>query len=158
MTKRRVWTPQDLRFISELKHALAVPHQGPLGMPWKAVYSVIGRSDGWYSRVLNLAEPDWFPDAVDLRRLEAATGNKEPLRVMARWMGEVLAQEDVSPFHMLAQSVEVDDAFTAQLSRGLADGDLDREEARLLLPKAAARIQQSQTAFDALRKRAGRRP
>ena len=157
MTKRRVWTPQDLRFVSELKHALAVPHQGPLGMPWKAVYPVIGRSDSWYSRVLNLAEPHWVPDAVDLRRIEAATGNKEPLRVLARWMGEALAQEEGSPFHMLAEAVEVDDAFTAQLSRDLADGVLDQGEARRLLPMAAARIQQSQTTFDALRKRAGRK-
>lgn len=157
MTKRRVWTPQDLRFISELKHALAIPHQGPLGMPWKAVYSVIGRSDGWYSRVLNLAEPDWFPDVVDLRRLEAATGNREPLRVLARWLGEALAVEEASPFLMLAQSLEVDDAFTAQLSRDLADGNLDRDEARRLLPRAAARIQQAQNSFDALRKQAGRK-
>lgn len=158
MTKRRVWTPHDLRFISELKGALAVPHQGPLGIPWKAVYTAIGRSDGWYSRVLNPAEPDWFPDVVDLRRIAAVTGNREPLRVLARWTGEELNEgPEMSPFQLLARTVEADDEFTTLLSKDLADGELDREEARELLPKASARLAQAQEATDALRRRVRRR-
>ena len=158
MCKRRIWTPQDLRFISELKHSLAIPHSGPVGMPWKAVYSAIERSDSWYSRVLNPAEPDWFPDSVDLRRIAAVTGNREPLRVMARWMGEELADpSDMSPFQMLANTVQADDAFTSQLSRDLADGALSKGEAKDLLPMAAGRLQQAQSAMDDLRKLAGRK-
>jgi hypothetical protein len=158
MCQRRVFTPQDLRFVSELKDALAVPHAGPLGIPWKAVYGSIGRSDGWYSRVLNKALPNWLPDAVDLRRIEAVTGCREPRRVLARWAGEELPEvEALNPFQMLAQTVEADDDFTTELSRDLADGVLDQTEARNLLPAAAARLAQSQKVLDALRKQAWRK-
>lgn len=158
MCKIRLWTPQDRRLVVEMKEALLIPHLGPSAMPRKAVASAIGRSEGWYSRVLNSEEYDWLPDLVDLRRIFNVTGNREPLRVWARWMGEALTETvEGSPFEMLAQTVSADDAFTTQLSHALADGVLDQAEAKALLPKASARVQQAQKTIDALRKRAGRR-
>jgi len=158
MCKVRLWTPQDRRLVGEMKEALLIPHLGPSAMPRKAVASAIGRSEGWYSRVLNPEEYDWLPDLVDLRRIFNVTGNREPLRVWARWMGEALTETvEGSPFEMLAQTVAADDAFTTQLSHALADGVLDQAEAKDLLPKAAARVQQAQKTIDALRKRAGRK-
>ena len=158
MCKARLWTPQDRRFVVEIKEALLVPHLGHAAMPRKVVASAIGRSEGWYSRILNQEEYDWLPDAVDLRRIATVTGNREPLRVFARWMGEdLVAVDSPSPFRMLADTVEADDAFTSQLSRDLADGVLDHEECLELLPKAAARLKQSQETVDALRKHAGRK-
>jgi len=158
MCKIRLWTPQDRAIGREVKEALLIPHLGPSAMPRKAVASAIGRSEGWYSRVLNPEEYDWLPDLVDLRRIYNVTGNREPLRVLVRWMGEALSdQPDGSPFEMLAQTVGADDAFTTQLSHALADGVLDQAEAKALLPKASARVQQAQNTIDALRKRAGRK-
>lgn len=158
MCKVRLWTPQDRCFVLEIKQALWLPHMGPGAMPRKAVWSVIGRTEGWYSHMLNLDELDWLPDVVDLRKIATVTGNREPLRVLVRWMGEALVEpEEQSPFELLAQTVEADDAFTSQLSKDLADGRLDRDEAKRLLPKAAARLARAQKSMDALRKRAGRR-
>lgn len=158
MCKIRLWTPQDRRLVVEMKEALLIPHLGPSAMPRKAVASAIGRSEGWYSRVLNPEEYDWLPDLVDLRRIFNVTGNREPLRVWARWMGEALTDTvEGSPFEMLAQTVSADDAFTTQLSHALADGVLDQAEAKSLLPRASARVQQAQKTIDALRKRAGRK-
>ena len=158
MCKSRAWMPQDRRFVVDIKEALLVPHMGAAAMPRKAVALSIGRSEGWYSRILNPEEYDWLPDVVDLRRIANVTGNREPLRVLARWLGEELAEAtESSPFELLASTVETDDAFTAQLSRYLADGLLSPEEARDLLPKAQARLQQAQTTLDALRKQAGRK-
>jgi hypothetical protein len=95
---------------------------------------------------------------VDLRRIANVTGNREPLRILVRWMGEdLLEPEDGSPFTLLAETVQTDDAFTTQLSRDLADGKLDKDEARKLLAPASARLAQSQKVVDALRKQAGRR-
>lgn len=158
MCKVRLWTPQDRRFVVEMKEALMIPHLGASAMPRKAVASAIGRSEGWYSRVLNVEEYDWLPDVIDLRKITTVTGNREPLRVLVRWMGESLVEAaDASPFELLAATVEADDVFTTQLSKALADGVLDQSEAKALLPPAGARLQQSQEAMDALRKRAGRR-
>jgi len=158
MCKVRLWTPQDRRLVVEMKEALLIPHLGPSAMPRKAVASAISRSEGWYSRVLNPEEYDWLPDLVDLRRIFNVTGNREPLRVWARWMGEALTETaEGSPFEMLAQTVAADDAFTTQLSHALADGVLDQAEAKSLLPQASARMQQAQKTIDALRKRAGRK-
>lgn len=157
MCKLRLWTPQDRRFSREIKEALLPPHMGPSAMPHKAVPASIGRSEGWYSRVLNFEEYDWLPDLVDLRKIANVTGNREPLRVLVRWMGEALAEaKENSPFELLAETVEADDAFVAQLSKDLADGTLDRQEAMDLLPKAQARLQQAQAAIDALRRHMGR--
>lgn len=158
MCKIRLWTPQDRALVREFKEALLIPHLGPSAMPRKAVAQAIGRSEGWYSRVLNFEEYDWLPDLVDLRRIFNVTGNREPLRVWVRWMGEALADSvEGSPFEMLAATVSADDAFTTQLSHALADGVLDQDEAKSLLPQAAARVQQAQKTIDALRKRAGRK-
>ena len=158
MCKIRLWTAQDRAFIREVKDALLIPHLGTAAMPRKAVASAIGRSEGWYSRVLNQEEYDWIPDLVDLRRIANVTGNREPLRILVRWMGEELLEpEEGSPFTLLAQTVAADDAFTTQLSKDLADGKLDAAEARQLLAPAAARLAQSQKTMDALRKRAGRK-
>jgi|GEM_PF-3957465 len=159
MCKARCWTPQDRRFVVEIKEALLIPHLGPSAMPRKAVAIAIDRSEGWYSRILNQDEYDWLPDVVDLRRIYNATGNLEPLRVFARWMGEDLAaspSEGLSGFHLLAEAVAADDLFVVQLSKDLADGILDQQEAEQLLPAAAARLHQSQKTVDALRLRAGR--
>jgi len=102
--------------------------------------------------------PRAMPDLVGLCRIYTCTGNREPLRVLVRWMGEALSdQPDGSPFEMLAQTVGADDAFTTQLSHALADGVLDQAEAKSLLPKASALVQQAQKTIDALRKRAGRK-
>lgn len=155
MCKSRVWTPQDLRFVRELKESLWIPHLGISAMPRKEVAAAIDRSEGWYSRVLNFDETDWIPDAVDLRKITNKTGNREPLRVFNRWMGEDLGpQERVNPFELLAQALDADGTFESEFSRDLADGELSREEAQRLLPKAAARLQQAQKAVDALRERA----
>ena len=157
MCKSRVWTPQDRRFDREIKEALAIPHQGPSAMPRKAVALAIGRSEGWYSRILNPDEYDWLPDLIDLRRIATVTGNAEPLRVLARWWGEGHELAEESPFDLLAETVEADDAFITRLSKDLADGKLDPDEAKRLLPFSAARLQQAQNAHDALRKQAGRK-
>lgn len=158
MCKTRLWMPQDRVFVLEIKEALWLPHRGPSAMPRKAVWSAIGRTEGWYSHVLNLEELDWLPDVVDLRKIANVTGNREPLRVLVRWMGEALVEEpETSPFEMLAAMVQADDIFTSQLSKDLADGALDRSEAQKLVPKAEARLHQAQKVIDSLRKRAGRR-
>lgn len=156
MCKARVWTPQDRRFVVEIKEALQVPHMGPSGMPRKAVAMAIGRTESWYSRVLNVEELDWLPDLVDLRRIATVTGSVEALRVLARWWGEGHDLADGCPFQLLAETVEADDAFTTRLSKDLSDGRLDATEAKRLLPLAAARLRQSENAVDALRKRARR--
>ena len=158
MCKARLWTPQDRRFVSEIKEALLMPHLGASAMPRKAVYMAIGRSDGWYSRVLNPEEYDWLPDVVDLRKIATVTGNREPLRVLVRWMGETLLEApEESPFELLAETVRADDDFTSELSHDLADGRLDNREAEALLPSAAARLRQAQKTFDLLQKQAGRK-
>lgn len=157
MCKSRVWTPQDRRFVVEIKEALAIPHQGPTGMPRKAVALAIGRTESWYSRVLNPEELDWLPDLVDLRRIATVTGSVEALRVLARWWGEGHELAEQCPFKLLAETVEADDIFTTRLSKDLADGKLDQTEAKNLLPLAAARLRQAESTVDALRKRA-RRP
>ena len=159
MCKIRVWTPQDRRFIRALKEALLVPHLGPSAMPRKVVPAIIGRTEGWYSRVLNFDELDWMPDAVDLRKITIATGNREPLRVLNAWLGEDLeVAEAISPLHLLAQALDADAAFEAQLGRDLADGTLDRDEARKLLPLAAARLAQAQKTLDAIHRASEGRP
>jgi hypothetical protein len=161
MCKSRVWTPKDLRFVVEIKEALLVPHMGPDSMPRKAVPAGIGRTEGWYSRILNLEEREWLPDVVDLRKIARVTGNREPLRVLARWLDEDLVNDcrapDESPFALLARTVEADEAFTAKLSKDLVDGVLDPTEAALLIPMAASRVVQAQEALDAVRKHAGRK-
>jgi hypothetical protein len=158
MCKIRLWTPQDRAFVCAVKDALLTPHLGPAAIPRKAVASSIGRSEGWYSRVLNQEEYDWIPDLVDLRRITHATGNREPLRVLAQWMGEDLVERDeTNPFTLLADTVGADDAFTTQLSQDLADGKLDREEALRLLEPASARLAQAQKTIDALRRVARRK-
>ena len=158
MCKARLWTPQDRRFVCEIKEALLISHLGPSAMPRKAVSMAIQRSEGWYSRVLNPEEYDWLPDVVDLRKIANVTGNREPLRVLVRWMGEALVEaKDESPFELLAETVQADDAFTSGLSHDLADGHLDRREAEELLPAAAARLRQAQKTFDLLQKHAGRK-
>lgn len=158
MCKARLWTPQDRRFVVEIKEALLIPHLGAAAMPRKAVASGISRSEGWYSRIFNPEEYDWLPDVVDLRRIANVTGNREPLRVLARWLGEDLVESsDASPFELLADTVRTDDAFTSELSLDLADGVLDQGEAVELLPKAAARLRQAQDTYDKLHKRARRK-
>ena len=159
MCKVRHWTPQDLRFVRELKEALLVPHLGPSAMPRKAVAIAIDRSEGWYSRVLNFDEIDWLPDAVDLRKIATVTGNREPLRIFNVWMGEELKTADATtPLQLLAQALDADAGFEAQLGRDLADGHLDREEARKLLPLAAARLAQAQKTLDAITRASQGRP
>lgn len=128
-------------------------------MPRKEVAAAVDRSEGWYSRCLNFEEVDWFPDAVDLRKITNKTGNQEPLRVLNRWMGEGSdLGEKINPYELLAQALDADGAFVAEFSRSLADGDLTRDEAQRLLTKGGARLQQAQLVMDALRKWAeGRR-
>jgi len=158
MSKARVLTAQDRRFLVAEKEAFLVPHQGAAAMPRKAAAADMGRSESFYSRLLNTQEMGCIPDMVDLRRHIMATGNMEPLRVLAHWVGaETKLPEDASPFELLAATVEADDVFTTQLSKDLADGNLDREEARALLAPAASRLAQAQKALDDLRKHAGRR-
>jgi hypothetical protein len=158
MCKVRLWTPQDRRFVVEVKEALIVPHLGPSAMPRKAVAASITRSEGWYSRVLNAEELDWMPDLVDLRRIITVTGNQEPARVVARWMGEGATPEgETNPFLLLALSETATSTFNTRLARLIADGDLSREDAKELLPLACRALAQLQTDVDALRKRAGRR-
>ena len=159
MSKARALTTQDRRFLVAAKESFLIPHQGVAAMPRKAAAYDMGRSESFYSRLLNTEELTCIPDLVDLRRHIMATGNMEPLRVLAHWVGaETTIPEDASPFELLAATVEADDLFTSQLSKDLADGKLDREEAKALLAPAAARLAQAQKAIDDLRKHAGRRP
>lgn len=158
MCKIRLWTPQDRRFVVEIKEALQIPHQGPSAMPRKAVAAAIGRSEGWYSRVLNLDELDWVPDLVDLRRICNVTGNQEPVRVLVRWMSEgALGEGETNPFLLLAMTEQASSAFNARMARLISDGDLSQDDAKELLPLAAKALTQMQADMDALRKRAGRR-
>ncbi|HCZ33021.1 MAG TPA: hypothetical protein DHV93_05935 [Holophagaceae bacterium] len=116
-----------------------------------------GRTEGWYSRVLNLDELDWVPDLVDLRKIYNATGNREPHRVLMRWMGESLLEPEENPFVLLARSEEASSAFNTRLSRLLQDGNLSKADAKELLPFAAKNLNQAQADVDALRGRM-RRP
>ena len=155
MCKVRFYSPQDLRFVRELKEAFLVPHLGPSAMPRKVVPASISRSEGWYSRVLNLDETDWMPDLVDLRKITTTTGNREPLRVINAWLGEDLEPASpTTPLQLLSQALDADAAFEAQLGRDLADGHLDKDEARKLLPLAAARLAQAQKTLDAIHRAA----
>lgn len=157
MCKIRHWTPQDQRFVVEMKEALLIPHQGPSAMPRKVVARACGRSEGWYSRVLNPEELDWMPDLVDLRKIYNATGNREPHRVLMRWMGEALLEPEENPFRLLARSEEASSAFNTRLSKLISDGSLSKADAKELLPFAAKNLNQAQADVDALRGRM-RRP
>ena len=126
-------------------------------MPRKAAAMDMGRSESYYSRLLNTEEMSCIPDLVDLRRHMVATGSREPLRVLAKWVGDAPEDEDPNPFRLLAECEEASSAFNALLSKLLADGELSKADAIQLLPAAAAEVHQAQKALDALRKRAGRK-
>ena len=155
MTQARALTPNDRRFLHSLKEALQEPHRGADAMPPKAVYLSINRSQGWYSRVLDPEDIEIIPDAVDLRRIQAVTGDRRPLDILAAWWGSGFivtaedAQVEESPSQLLAESAEVDAPVLATLIRDSRDGKLTRREATELLPLAQRRLEQAQHLYDA---------
>lgn len=160
MTKARVQTPEDLRFLFALRESLGIPHRGLAPIPRKVVASAMNRSESFYSRMSDTEkkQQECIPDAVDLRRYMAATGNLEPLRVLQAWVEQGSeAQCDGNPFRLLAESEQATSAFNALLSKLISDGDLSKSDAIEMLPLAAGLLQQAQKNLDVLRKRAGRR-
>lgn len=155
MCKDLPLSPQDRRFVLDLKEALAVAHRGVDAMPRKAVWMALGKSEGWYSRLLNPEEMETAPSLLDLRRYAAITGNAEPLRVLAKWWGDGHAIVDQDPHRMLGTTIRTDAAFAAGLSQALEDGELTAAERDDLIPLAEARLHQAQRNVDALK---GRRP
>lgn len=156
MCKAHVLSPQDLRFILDLKESLGLPHRGPDGMPRKAVWSALGKSEAWYSLVLNPETLD-LPNLVDLRKVCVITGNTEPLRVFSRWTEESAQGPEEQAGHLLTSTIEADHLFTGHLARALEDGRVSPKEARELVITAATRMRQAQQTFDTLKKLAGRR-
>jgi hypothetical protein len=156
MCKARALSPQDRRFILDLKEALAVPHRGAEGMPRKAVWSALGKSESWYSLVLDPETHD-LPGLIDLRKIATLTGNTEPLRVLARWWGEGHELAEVDPHHLLTSSIQADGLFSGQLAKALEDDQVEPHEAREILPSAEARLHQAQATVDNIKKLARRR-
>lgn len=144
-------SPQDRRFILDLKESMAIAHRGVDAMPRKAVWMALGKSEGWYSRLLNPEEMDTAPSLLDLRRYAAITGNAEPLRVLAKWWGDGHAIVDQDPHRMLSTTIQADAAFATNLSKALEDGEITREESEGLIPLAEARLRQAQENVDALK-------
>lgn len=158
MCKARLLTPEDRRFLVAIKESLAVPHTGLAPLPRKVAAMAMNRSESFYSRLTDPGRVECIPDAVDLRRYMAGTGNLEPLRVLQAWAGEAMEQDlESNPFHLLAQSEMAATAFHVHLSELLSDGNLSKTDAIEMLPLAQGQLQQSQKTLDALRKRAGRR-
>lgn len=154
MHKNQALTHQDRRFILDLKQALGIVHVGPSAMPRKKVWGDIGRSESWYSLILDPERED-LPSLLDLRRIAAVSGNPEPLRVIAAWWGqgcEVCCDQD--PHRMLSENIQLDALFSGGLADALADGRVSQAEAKELLRLAEAKVHQAQTTLDALRKRA----
>ena len=139
-----------------MKEALALPHRGVGGMPRKAVWSAMDRSESWYSLILDPEKND-LPNVVDFRKIVTITGNAEPLRVLDRWSGEGQGLAETDPQRLLTSSIEIDGLFTGQLAKALEDGRVTPSEARGLAHSAGARLLQAQQTFDALKKLAGRR-
>lgn len=155
MTQPRALTPNDRRFLHSLKEALQEPHRGPDAMPPKAVYLSINRSQGWYSRALDPDDTEVIPDVIDLRRIQAITGDRRPLDIQAAWWGEgfrVVAEDrpvEESTAQMLAETASVDAPVLADLIQAAVDGTLSREEAAVILPHAQKRLEQAQRLYDA---------
>lgn len=143
MCKNPPLSPQDRRFVLELKDALRLAHVGTDAMPRKAVWMALGKSESWYSLVLNPEELETLPSLVDLRRYAAITGNAEPLRVLGKWWGDGHDLADQDPHHILGQTLRVDADFAGKLAMALADGSLSSEEARGLIHEAESRLRQA---------------
>lgn len=144
-------SPQERGFVLELKDALAVPHRGPLAMPRKTVWMSLGRSESWYSLIL---DPDTLdlPNLTDLRRICAITRSREPLRIFERWLDAEREEGALpAPRRLLSEVLEADGLYQAKLARLLEDGDLSREDARKLIPLVAGRIRQNQEHYDLLK-------
>ena len=157
MSKPRVLTPEDRRFLFAAKESLNIPHTGLAPLPRKVAASAMNRSESFYSRMTDTSQLECIPDLVDLRRYIAGTGNREPLRVLEHWVGAAMDEGEANPFQLLAASEEASSTFNARLSKLLSDGDLSRADAIEMLPLAAGQMQQAQKTLDALRKRAGRK-
>ncbi len=156
MTQSRALSPQDRRYLLALKEALGEAHRGPSAMPRKVVWMAINRSEAWYSRALDTDETETIPDAVDLRRIQAVTGDRRPLDVLAAWWGTgftVKAEESVvdeaSPADLLAETADADAAVLSKLIADAKDGKLTRQEAADLLPAAQRRLEQAQHLYEA---------
>jgi hypothetical protein len=156
MCKVRLLSPQDRRFILEVKEALVLPHHGPEGMTRKAVWGPLGRSESWYSLVLDTEKQD-LPNLLDLRKIARLQGNAELMRVLVRWCLEDHDLTETNPNHMLTSAIEIDGLFTGQLAQALEDGKVTPSEARELVPSAGRRMLHAQQAFDDLKKLARRR-
>ena len=147
--------PQEQQFFLELKDALNVPHRGPGAIPRKEVWSPLGRSEAWYSLILDHNKND-LPSLLDFRRLGVLTGNAEPLRVFAKWWGTGHEIAETDPKRILSNTLKADGSFVNLLSELLEDGVLSQQDACDLIPRAEARLRQAQEALDLLRERAGR--
>jgi hypothetical protein len=124
-------------------------------MPRKAVWMALGKSESWYSLILNPEELETVPSLLDLRRYAAITGNCEPLRVLAKWWGDGHAIAGQDPHRMLSSTLRVDTEFSTYLAEALEDGDLSPKERKRLVSFAEVRLRQAQENLDALR--AGRK-
>lgn len=120
-------------------------------MPRKAVWMPLGKSESWYSLVLDPETLD-LPNLLDLRKIATLTGNAEPLRVLARWWGEGHDLADASPSHLLTSAIEVDGLFTGQLAAALEDGTVTQAEAKALVRAAGTRLRNAQQVFDVLKR------
>lgn len=139
-----------------MKEALAVIHRpGPNQVPRKVVYTGLGKSESWYSLILDPETLD-CPSLLDLRRISAITGNAEPLRVMARWFCDGFELLEPEPHRLLSDAIGSDALFTGRLARALEDNQLTAAEAKALVSPAEARLRQAQVTVDALKKRARR--
>ena len=139
-----------------MKESLALPHRGADGMPRKVVWMPLGKSESWYSLVLDIETQD-LPSLVDLRKISTLTGNSEPLRVLARWWGEGHDLAEPAPCRLLTKAIEVDGLLTGQLAAALEDGIVSRQEAKELLEAAGTRLCNAQQVFDVLKRLAAGR-
>lgn len=166
MSQSRPLSAQDHRFILAVKAALRTAHEGPSGMPRKAVWMDLRIAESTYSRWLDDEHPDWLPGMADLRRLVNVTGDPAPLRVLAAWAGPGF---DLAPscqhaplataeaHRLLASEAGAAGMLLHQLGEDLADdGRLDAAEAAHTLPAAREQLRVAQHVVDALERVAGR--
>lgn len=128
---------------------------GPNQVPRKVVWTGLGKSESWYSLILDPATLD-CPSLLDLRRISAITGNAEPLRVIARWFCDGFDLVEPEPHRLLSEAIGADALFTGGLARALEDNQLTGPEAKALVKPAEARLHQAQMTVDALKQRARR--
>lgn len=155
MAHAQLQTPQVRALRSAIKAGMRAWHEGACAIPRKAVYLPLGLDDSTYSRYLNPEELD-IPGILLLGQMVNLTHDPAPFRALLALLGEgyevgVAADEPAAnrkPGIMLADTALVDGEFLAELSRKVAGGGLNTQEAQALLPAARGHLLNAQRDLD----------